>query len=77
MHEHVLKQLEEKDKNDLRLDKEQTSSWQYFSSFFYTSAKETNEQKQAREYNRLPRVATRRLKESSLLKSKGELETTE
>ena len=74
MHEHVLEQLEEQDREDLRLDKEQTSSWQYFSSFFYTSAKETNEQKLARDYNHLQRVPTRRLKEDSLDKSKGKLE---
>ncbi|KAM0805912.1 DnaJ domain-containing protein [Usnea florida] len=50
MHEFDLKHLEEQDKEDLRLDKEQTSS------------KDANEQKQARDYNRLQRVASRRLR---------------
>ena len=74
MHQRVLKHLEEQDEEDLRHDKEQSSSWKYLGSFFHTSAKEIKEQKRARDYTRLQRVATRRLEENTLEEYKGKLQ---
>lgn len=80
LHQHTtllekdLNQLEDQDNEDSRIEKEQNSYRTYLSSYFYPKAKETEEQKQARENERIQRRTSRRSKEILLMTTKGKLQ---
>ncbi|KAF6226137.1 hypothetical protein HO133_009003 [Letharia lupina] len=80
LHQHTttlekdLNQLEDQDNEDPRIEKEQNSYRTYLSSYFYPKAKETEEQKQARENERIQRRTSRRFKEILLTTTKGKLQ---
>ena len=73
-HEETLEYIEERYKEDLRIDKEQKSSWTYLGSFVQTKAKEVDKQKQARSNDQLQRSPSHRLKGNLLDRSKGKLQ---
>lgn len=69
-----LKRLQDYDNEDLKKQKEQNSWWAYLASPIYSKMNETDEQKQARETERLHRVASRTIKRSELLEKETKLQ---
>ena len=69
-----LKRLQDQDDEDLRKEKERNSWWAYLASPIYGKVNETDEQKQAREAERLHRVASKSIKVSELNKKNAKLQ---
>lgn len=68
-----LKRLQDHDDAYLRKRKEQNSWWVYLSSPIFGKAKETDEQKQVLETERLHRLASKTIKRSELLEKQAKL----
>lgn len=69
-----LKRLQDQDDEDLRKERERNSWWAYLASPFYGKVNETEEQKQARETERLHRLASKSIKGSELHEKKAKLQ---
>ena len=61
-----LKHLQNQDDDELRKERERNSWWTYITSPIYGEVKETEEQKQRRETERLQRLASKSIKENQL-----------
>jgi len=68
-----LKRLQDQDDEELRKERERKSWWAYVTSPFYTPPKETEEEKQTREVERLQRLASKRIKEQDLAEKEAKL----
>jgi hypothetical protein len=69
-----LKRLQDQDDEDSRKEKERNGWWAYLASPIYGRVNETDEQKQARESERLHRIASRRIKGSELREKEAKLQ---
>ena len=61
-----LKRLQDLDDDELRKERERNSWWTFITSPIYGEVKETEEQKQKRETERLQRLASKSIKENQL-----------
>ncbi|OCL03808.1 DnaJ-domain-containing protein [Glonium stellatum] len=68
------KRLQDQDNEELRKERERNSWWAYVTSPFYAPQKETEEEKQTREVERLQRLASKRIKEQDLAEKKAKLQ---
>ena len=68
-----LKRLQDQDDEELRKERDRKSWWTYVTSPFYASPKETEEEKQTREVERLQRLASKRIKERDLVEKEAKL----
>jgi len=68
-----LKRLQDQDDEELRKERERKSWWTYVTSPFYASPKETEEEKQTREVERLQRLASKRIKEQDLAEKESKI----
>lgn len=71
-----LKRLQGQDDDELRKERERNSWWTYITSPIYGEAKETEEQKQRRETERLQRLATKSIKENQLAQKEAILQSS-
>ena len=69
-----LKRLQDQDDDELRKERERNSWWTYITSPIYGEAKETEEQKQRRETERLQRLASKSIKENQLAQKEAILQ---
>ncbi|KAL8725738.1 MAG: hypothetical protein Q9181_006301 [Wetmoreana brouardii] len=71
-----LNHLQDKDDEQLREERQRDSWWTYITSPIYGKlAKETEEQKQQQEFDRIQRLSTRRIKENDLVRQAGSVQT--
>jgi len=68
-----LKRLQDQDDEELRKERERKSWWTYVTSPFSAPPKETEEEKQTREVERLQRLASKRIKEQDLAEKEAKL----
>ena len=69
-----LKHLQDQDDEDLRKERERNGWWAYLASPIYGKVNETDEQQQARETERLHRLASKRIKGSELDEKQAKLQ---
>lgn len=69
-----LKRLQDQDDEDLRKERERNSWWAYLASPIYGKVKDTDEQKQKRETERLHRHASKSIKVSELHTKEAKLQ---
>ena len=69
-----LKRLQDQDDEDLRKERERNGWWAYLASPIYGKVNETEEQKQARETERLHRLASKSIKGSELNEKQAKLQ---
>jgi hypothetical protein len=69
-----LKRLQDQDDEDSRKDRERNGWWAYLASPIYGKVSETDEEKQARETERLHRLASRSIKENELREKEAKLQ---
>ena len=69
-----LKRLQDQDDDELRKERERNTWWTYMTSPIYGEVKETEEQKQRRETERLQRLASKSIKENQLAQKEAILQ---
>ena len=69
-----LKRLKDQDDEDVRKEREINGWWAYLTSPISGPVKETDEQKQERETNRINRLASKRIKESEMAEKEARLQ---